>query len=79
MGMRTPASQPVSAVAKTARGSATGTCLALAECARPRAQQAPPPSTRWIFTDTPLALHAAAPEDRRATLNRSATRNAYAR
>src|SRR5207253_2735103 len=44
--------------------------ICLAECARPRAQQAPPAPTRWIFTDTPLALDAAAPEDGRTPLNR---------
>ena len=41
----------------------------LAERARPRAQQAPPAPTRWIFTDTPLALDTAAPGDGRAPLN----------
>jgi hypothetical protein len=41
----------------------------LAERARPRAQQAPPAPTRWIFTDTPVALDTAAPEDGRAPLN----------
>jgi hypothetical protein len=36
------------------------------ERARPRAQQAPPAPTRWIFSDTRLVLDAAAPEDGRA-------------
>ena len=30
--------------------------LYLAECARPRAKQGPPVLTRWIFTETTLAL-----------------------
>ena len=37
--------------------------MRLAERARPRAQQAPPAPTRWIFPTMPLALDAAAPED----------------
>ena len=44
--------------------------LCLAERARPRAQQSPSGLTRWIFTDISVALDAAAPEDRRAPLNK---------
>jgi hypothetical protein len=38
-------------------------CIYLGERARPRVQQAPRAPKRWIFTDTPLALNADAPED----------------